>query len=576
MAKIGKIALIFLFFSVLPAVASAATLYFSPSSGSYAAGSVVTANIYVSSVDQAMNAASGVISFPSDKLEVTSLSKTGSIFSLWVQEPSFSNSAGTVNFEGIALNPGFIGTSGKLITVNFRVKAAGVAALNFSSGSILANDGKGTNILIGLGNAQFSLNVAAVGPQATESISPSVAAGTPLAPKISSLTHPDPEKWYANSNPKFVWSVPSDITAIRILYDKYPASQPGVVYVPAISEKQLEDIKDGVWYFHAQFKNAQGWGAISHFRFQIDTQPPEPFVIKFIDGKEPENPQPTVIFDADDAPSGINYYKVKIGEGNFFLVSSNETVKSNPYTLPLQASGKRTILVQAFDKAGNYTTASEEFIIKPLEAPIITDYTKELESGEPIMARGTTYPDSAVTLWLQRNGDEAKSFKIQSDKEGNFIFAADGGLKDGVYKLWAEATDGRGAKSLPTEKFTIVLAKAAIFRVGGWAISFLAIIVPFIALIFVLFMIVWRGWHKLSFMKKRLRGEVREAEQALHKAFNLLKENISEQIKRFMKRLFRFANTEEEEKIIHHLKENLDSAEKFIKKEIEDIEKEVK
>ena len=93
MAKIGKIALIFLFFSVLPAVASAATLYFSPSSGSYAAGSVVTANIYVSSVDQAMNAASGVISFPADKLSVEALSKSGSVFSLWVQEPSFSNSA---------------------------------------------------------------------------------------------------------------------------------------------------------------------------------------------------------------------------------------------------------------------------------------------------------------------------------------------------------------------------------------------------------------------------------------------------------------------------------------------------
>ena len=77
-------------------------------------------------------------------------------------------------------------------------------------------------------------------------------------------------------------------------------------------------------------------------------------------------------------------------------------------------------------------------------------------------------------------------------------------------------------------------------------------------------------------MKKRLRGEVREAEQALHKAFNLLKENISEQIKMLEKTRTKRELTEEEEKIIHHLKENLDSAEKFIKKEIEDIEKEVK
>ena len=72
-------------FAALPAVASAANVYFSPSSGSYAVGSTHTLAVYVSSADQTMNAASGVISFPSDKLEVVSLSKTGSIFTLWVQ-----------------------------------------------------------------------------------------------------------------------------------------------------------------------------------------------------------------------------------------------------------------------------------------------------------------------------------------------------------------------------------------------------------------------------------------------------------------------------------------------------------
>ena len=81
-------------------------------------------NVLVSSADQSMNAASGVISFPQDKLEVASISKTGSIFTLWVQEPTFSNSAGAVTFEGIVLNPGFMGANGKAITINFKVKAA--------------------------------------------------------------------------------------------------------------------------------------------------------------------------------------------------------------------------------------------------------------------------------------------------------------------------------------------------------------------------------------------------------------------------------------------------------------------
>ena len=125
MVKIYKIIWLLLFLGLLPSGAEAATLYFSPSSGEYAVGGVFSVSVYVSSADQAMNAASGAVSFPADKLEVISLSKTGSIFTLWVQEPLFSNSSGAVNFEGIALNPGFTGIGGKLITMNFKAKAAG-------------------------------------------------------------------------------------------------------------------------------------------------------------------------------------------------------------------------------------------------------------------------------------------------------------------------------------------------------------------------------------------------------------------------------------------------------------------
>ncbi|MDP2703860.1 MAG: hypothetical protein Q8P01_01415, partial [bacterium] len=92
-------------------------------------------NITVESTDQAMNAVSGVVSFPWDKLEVVSISKQGSILSLWPAEPSFSNSAGTVNFEGIALNPGYIGANGKILTITFRTRNTGQANLSFSSGS---------------------------------------------------------------------------------------------------------------------------------------------------------------------------------------------------------------------------------------------------------------------------------------------------------------------------------------------------------------------------------------------------------------------------------------------------------
>jgi len=564
-------------FAVLPTVASAATLYFSPSSGEYAVGKTFSVSVYVSSADQAMNAASGVISFPSDKLEVTSLSKTGSIFTLWVQEPSFSNSAGTVNFEGIVLNPGFTGSNGKAITIAFRTKASGNTPLTFSSGSALANDGKGTNILTGMGDANFSIGQ--VLPGAPEIVTPAETAGTPEAPVISSLTHPDPNKWYAESSAKFNWNVPKDITAVRLLVGKIPNAIPTITYTTPINSKDVSNLADGIWYFSVRLKNNAGWGAVSHFRFQIDTEPPAPFTIKFIDGNETENPRPTVVFDTTDSLSGVNYYKIKIGEGDFFSVAP-EIVKTNPYTLPLQNPGKRNILVQAFDNAENYSVATEEFIIKPLQTPVFTEYPKELQSGEALTAKGETkYPNSQIIVWLQKEKDDPKSFTVQSDQDGKFTFVADEKLSSGVYTAWAEVTDARGAKSNPSEKVTISVGQPAFLKIGSWAVGFLAVIIPLVALVFALLFIIWYGRHKFASFRKKLknlRKEVREAESALHKAFDMLKEDIREQVKLLEKTRTKRQLTEEEEKIIKQLRKDLDDAEKFVRKEIEDIEKEVK
>jgi hypothetical protein len=568
------LAFVLIFFGV--SIVNAATLYLSPSSGSYAVGQSFGVSVYVSSADQAMNAASGLISFPPDKLEVASLSKTGSIFSLWVQEPTFSNSVGTVTFEGIVLNPGFTGSAGKIITVNFKAKTAGNVILTFSSGSVLANDGKGTNILTGLGDANFSIDV--VGPGAPEIVTPAEATGTPEAPVISSPTHPDPNKWYAVKEAKFTWDVPKDTTTVRLLVGRIPHAIPTVTYTTPINSKEITDLADGTYYFHVRLRNAEGWGGVSHFRFQIDTQPPEPFAIKFLDGKETDNPQPTVLFDTTDTLSGINYYKIKIGEGDFFTIAPEiEIMKSNLYTLSLQLPGKRTILVQAFDKADNYTTAVEEFIIKPINPPTIIDYPQELASGEILSIKGKTkYPDAQVNIFLQHEKDEVKSYSVKSDKDGGFTFVAEDRLSSGIYTAWAEVTDERGAKSEPSEKVTIAVERPAFLRVGSWAVRFLSVVIPLIALVLLLVYLTWHWWHRLAVMRKRVKKEIREAEHALHKAFDLLKDAIREQIKMLEKTRNKRQLTEEEEKIIKQLGRDLDDAERFVRKEIEDIEKEVK
>lgn len=167
--------------SIFPIAVSAATLTISPSSGTYSVGTQFTVSVSVSSPDQSMNAVSGAISFSTKNLRITSISKADSIVSLWTVDPTFSNTDGTVNFEGIVLNPGFIGSDGKIISITFAAKSAGDASVTFDSGSVLANDGIGTSLPTNFINGRFTLTPALQTPQSATTTVVSV----PLSVSVS-------------------------------------------------------------------------------------------------------------------------------------------------------------------------------------------------------------------------------------------------------------------------------------------------------------------------------------------------------------------------------------------------------
>lgn len=190
---LGTISAGVFFFSGV-STASAATLSISPASATHTVGETFTLSVRVSSANQAMNAASGVVNFPTDLLQVMSLSKSSSIMNLWVQEPTFSNSAGTVNFEGVVLNPGFAGSGGNVLGITFRAKRVGDADLTISSGTVLANDGNGTEILTGTSGSSITIESAPepAKPSPKAPVSPETTAGSSLtglqAPIITHVT----------------------------------------------------------------------------------------------------------------------------------------------------------------------------------------------------------------------------------------------------------------------------------------------------------------------------------------------------------------------------------------------------
>lgn len=347
-----------LLFFVLPGVIRAATLSLSPIDTTVSTGATISEVVLVSSPTQALNAVSGTVFFPTDLLQVVSVSKANSILSLWVQEPTFSNANGTITFAGVVPNPGYTGTRGTVLSIQFRAKKEGVAVVTFTSASeVLANDGNGTNILTATQSATITVGPSAQPQSETTSPAQQTSQREDLRARITSSTHPDETQWYNRPHAIFDWTNAQSVSAVRLGYDVNQEGKPSVLYSEPISHKEL-DLEDGVWYFHVQERGASGWGPVSSYRVQIDTVPPLPFETTFLNGTTTARAGATIAiqFATRDDLSGIDHYQIVI-DNKEQLVSAEEG--SKPYAIAGDP-GSHTLVVRAYDKAGNVAAAPEE------------------------------------------------------------------------------------------------------------------------------------------------------------------------------------------------------------------------
>ena len=568
-----SIFLVTLFFLSWTSITEAATLSLSPASANVSVGDIVSMKVVVSTDGKSINNAGGTVHFPSDLLEVMSVSKGSSIFSLWVQEPQFSNLAGTIDFNGGVPNPGFTGQSGEIFSIIFRAKKTGTASVVFSDSSVLQNDGLGTNILTtqNAGSIQIQSTSSNI-PTTTPTPVPVASSGTPSAPVVTSATNPKQEKWYNNPNADLSWNVPSDVTSVETSISKNPNSVPSVVYDSPISTKNVTFPNDGVWYFNVRFKNSNGWGAIAHYKIQVDTVPPNAFKITFPQDNSANDPRPVVYFNTTDSLSGIDHYEAKVGDGQSIVVSPQDISSHNPFILPVQDPGQHTLLVKAVDLAGNSTVESSDFTITPINTPTIKSYPAELNSGDLLHIQGTSYPLTSVeVVVIDASGQEVSQIS-NTDTDGSFTSIWAKNLTSGTYTFKVRAIDSRGAKSdfSPTVSFVVKQTPLLVF--GSLILSWLSIvIIGIIALggiLLLMFYFIYRGIK----IKKNIDKKIRSTESSVHKAFDLLRDNVREHIQSLKKAKSKRDLTKEEEKIIKLLQENLTTAEKYLEKEISDID----
>jgi hypothetical protein len=267
---------------------------------------------------------------------------------------------------------------------------------------------------------------------------------------------------------------------------------------------------------------------------------------------------PTPGFTGDAGKILSVVFRIK-GKGSASLTFSSVVIRANDgYGTNIFKSGARA----TFDLASDGKWALSGGVLNP---PVFTDYPKELQTGEQLVVHGSSYKESTVSIWIQKDRDDQQNFTVESDREGRFTFSPEERVQAGVYRLWAEAMNSYGSKSEPTEKIAIIVVRPTID----------SRMVLFVVLGIIILFVVGYGWRSYILSKKRLRKETLEAESSLHKAFGSLREN-RERLEMFEAARTKRKLTAEEEKIVTWLKRDLDNVEETVEKEIEDIEEEIK
>jgi hypothetical protein len=525
---------------------------------------VFTVNVFVDTQGTNINNIEGNISFPTNLISVESIGNTGSIFSIWVEPPTFSNTLGNISFNGGVPTPGYAGARGKIISILFKAKKAGNAQLSFTSGNVYANDGLGTNVT----DSRIGTNIVIApyqGPQnETEIIT---SDKLPVSPIIYSKEMPDPEEWYSLNKVTFYWDLPKGVNTTQLLLGSYPESTPTVAYAPPIKEKELNDLGDGIRYIHVRFKNDAGWGKTAHRKIKVDnTAPKNVEVFSSAD----KNDLITLKISAEDATSGIGKFKISID--GIFILDAVAKGNSVEVLLPAQKAGNHEVNIIAYDRAGNISEKIQTIEFPAMSSPEVLEYTELIKKGEKFEIKGLSYPNTDVKIYIQNEKSIPKSYITKTLEDGSFSFISEEINKVGLTSFWAEAI--RGEISSPSsDKYFVQVNRSAFVKLSIQTIEILSVSIPLLLLLIILIYIAYHAYHKLRKMRRRLLRDLEETESEAHKIFRIIKEDAKQSLRILKKKEIKEKLTEDEDEGLETLSKDIEEAEEYFAKRIKSIER---
>ncbi len=343
--------------------ANAATLQVTSNTTTLSSGNISTLSVVINSEGVAVNNAEAKIIFPTDLLEVVSVSKSGSIFSLWVEEPTYSNITGVIGFNGGVPNPGFNGQNGTVLSIVVKAKKTGQANIIFSDAAVRANDGLGTDVLSLKSGKTLSII------EKTETSIVGAETSSAVALQVSSPTHVSQELWYRDDSPTFVWKIPEGVDSIQTGIFNNTSGSPKLTFTPAVKERVVKDLEDGIWYFKVRARKEGVWGTISTYIARIDNTIPKKNEVVF----QYDDEKKILSIEADivDETSGLDHYELYINDELVKNIPSEEFV-NNIYNLEVNIPGSNTVKLVAVDRAGNSVESLGYYTATPISELVPT------------------------------------------------------------------------------------------------------------------------------------------------------------------------------------------------------------
>lgn len=506
--------LIFLGCVSLPKLTQAATLGTSVSDATLTVGQSVTVTVRVSSSSQHINSAEGSLFFPSNLLQVSSVSRSGSIFTFWAVEPTASS--GKVSFSGGLPSPGYKGAGAKVFHVTFKAKATGTATITLSGARVLANDGYGTNVLTSASGASLTISEAGTTP-----VTPA-PPGRP-APVLTIKNFPSGTTWYNQTEAVVSWTKPSGYLGSSVVFDQRANTVPGQSVSTTASSGTFTLTSDGVWYIHVRHQYQTGWGPTTTATLRRDTTPPDIFSVN-TERDGDSDATPTLTFSATDTTSGIAGYTMTVDGGAAKQVASPHT------TVPLTA-GKHAVAIIARDHAGNTRIVTVDIMVTGYSAPVIQYVSSPIVLLDSVTVRGTAQAGDTIALFLDGKplGTTASgSVDATAAKDGVIVttpwfFSTDQLIRPGKHELTATATNADGRSSIPTDPVTLFVTGSTIL-IGGRPVATIAfapiavVVVGALILLNLGFMMrLWWSFRRLYQRETAVESELEVLRRRLHR-----------------------------------------------------------